>query len=75
MKCRICGKDSDLRLGACFICAEAESIIADGTDMYDKGIDGTEIPAKTPMEKLKLFVLQQRYLKEPLESSRRMVRI
>lgn len=35
-ECNICHKTSDLRLGACFNCAEIQSILHKGTDMYDK---------------------------------------
>ena len=37
--CKCCGRNLDSRLGICFDCANAESIIIDGVDMYD-----TEIP-------------------------------
>lgn len=47
LKCASCGRIRDLRMGHCFDCAVAESIIADGTDMYDNKV------ANTPMEKLK----------------------
>jgi len=53
--CRICNEGGDTRLGVCWNCAEAESVIKDGLDMYDKEV------AKTPMEKLK-FILKQRNL-------------
>ena len=56
MKCEICGKERELRLGACWNCVEAETIINDGTDMYDKGIDGGDVTAKTAMEKLKFLI-------------------
>lgn len=36
--CKCCGRKEELRLGFCFDCAECESVIADGTDMYDKSI-------------------------------------
>jgi hypothetical protein len=50
-KCKICGKESgDTRLGVCWECAEAESIIDSGKDMYDKG------DAKTAMQKLKMLI-------------------
>ena len=57
-ECKSCGKNKDLRLGHCWDCAEAESIIEDGTDMRDKGIfdNGTDRPAKTAMEKLRLLI-------------------
>ena len=43
-------------MGVCFNCAAAESIIDEGLDMFDKGIDGKNIPAKTAMEKLQLLI-------------------
>ena len=55
MECSICKKNKDLSLGSCFDCADAESIIAEGLDMWDKGIDGKEDQAKTSMDKLKLL--------------------
>lgn len=48
--CDSCKRQKDLRMGYCFDCAEAESIIVDGTDMYDKG------SAKTGMKKLKYLI-------------------
>ena len=56
MECRICKQNRDLRMGACFDCAEAETIIAEGLDMYDKGIDGKEEPAKSAMQKVQLLI-------------------
>lgn len=56
MNCNICERDKELRLGTCWDCATAESIIADGKDMYEKGLDGSETPAKTAMEKVKLLI-------------------
>ncbi len=56
MNCQCCGKDRDLRMGHCFACVEAESIINDGVDMFDKGINGKDKPAKTAMEKLKFLI-------------------
>jgi len=57
-ECKCCGRVKELRLGHCWECAEAESIIDEGLDMRDKGIvvDGVERPAQTPMEKLKMLV-------------------
>ncbi len=59
-ECKSCGKRADLREGHCWECAEAESIIADGTDMYDTGMvfGEEERPAKSPMEKL-LFLIKK----------------
>jgi len=51
MACKICGKDrgaNNTRMGVCFDCAEAESIILNGTDMYENKV------AETAMEKLVL---------------------
>lgn len=42
-------------MGHCFDCATVESIIADGTDMYEKGIDGSETPCRTAMDKVVLL--------------------
>ena len=56
-QCKFCGKESDLRMGGCFDCAEAEAIIAEGLDMYDKGIGGEEnVKAKYPGQKLKMLI-------------------
>lgn len=52
-KCNCCGTVVDLRMGYCYACIEAESIIADGTDMYDKKV------AKKPMVKLKHILAHQ----------------
>lgn len=49
-KCECCGQEDDLRMGYCFDCAEAESIIVNGSDMYDKG------NAKTTFEKIKMLI-------------------
>jgi hypothetical protein len=37
-QCKCCDRTKDLRIGFCFDCAEAESIIKEGTDMYDEPI-------------------------------------
>lgn len=36
--CKCCGRKEELRFGFCFDCAECESVIAFGTDMYNKAI-------------------------------------
>jgi hypothetical protein len=41
-KCKCCGRTQDLRLGVCFDCADAESVIAEGTDMYDNEVHKQE---------------------------------
>lgn len=56
MTCKICNKDKELRMGTCFDCAEAESILFGGTDMHDKGLNGSNKPAKSSLEKLKLLI-------------------
>jgi hypothetical protein len=56
MNCKICKKEKDLRMLVCFDCAEAESIIYEGLDMFDKGKNGTQEAAKTSMEKLELLI-------------------
>jgi ribosomal protein L37AE/L43A len=57
MACEICGNPTaETRLGGCWECATVESIIADGTDMYEKGPDGSNIPAKTARGKLKWLI-------------------
>lgn len=54
MECKVCGYKGELRFGVCWYCAEAESIIADGTDMNDNGIG--DRPARTSLEKVKLLL-------------------
>ena len=41
MKCKCCNREKDLRLGVCFDCADAESIVVEGVDMWDN-----EVPAQ-----------------------------
>lgn len=40
-QCKCCKREKELRMGYCFDCVEAESIIQEGVDMYDQ-----EIPKK-----------------------------
>ena len=57
MKCSICKVEvglNGIRLGVCWDCAQAESIIAEGLDMNDKSLTGE--PAKSPLEKVKLLL-------------------
>ncbi len=37
-QCKCCKREKDLRMGYCFDCVEAESIIQTGLDMYDDEI-------------------------------------
>ena len=41
-ECICCKREYELRLGFCFDCATAESIIQEGLDMYDKEIPKQE---------------------------------
>jgi predicted MPP superfamily phosphohydrolase len=42
MKCKCCNREKDLRGGFCFDCANAESIIVEGVDMWDNEIPKIE---------------------------------
>jgi hypothetical protein len=37
-QCKCCEREMELRLGYCFDCVNSESVILDGTDMYDREI-------------------------------------
>jgi hypothetical protein len=37
-QCKCCEREKELRFGYCFDCAESESVIVDGVDMYDNEI-------------------------------------
>ena len=41
-ECICCGRSQELRYGVCFDCADAESIIVEGVDMWDKEIPKQE---------------------------------
>jgi hypothetical protein len=41
MKCKCCNREEELRFGVCFDCADAESVMVEGVNMWDK-----EIPQK-----------------------------
>ena len=56
MKCKTCNLEKELRMEICFNCAEAESIIATGLDMYDRGLNRSNIPAFAAIDKVKLLV-------------------
>ena len=58
MKCNTCKKEksaNDMRLGVCWDCAEAESIIEDGSDMDDKYMFD-DLPPISAMQKLKYLI-------------------
>lgn len=61
MNCKCCGRNKELRLGFCFDCVEAESIISTKLDMYDKPIKKEEDLSQS-MSELK-FILHK-YLSE-----------
>jgi hypothetical protein len=41
-QCKCCERELDLRFGFCFDCADAESVIVEGVDMYDNEITREE---------------------------------
>jgi hypothetical protein len=41
-QCKCCEREKELRFGFCFDCADAESVIAEGVDMYDNEITKEE---------------------------------
>ena len=57
---KCCGRVLDTRMGFCFDCVEAESIIVEGKDMYDK-----EIPLQKGLTKgmSKLQYILKKYIK------------
>lgn len=57
MKCKCCNKEKETRIGFCMDCADCESVIKDGTDMYDKPINKIEGQSKY-MDKLK-YILEK----------------
>jgi hypothetical protein len=42
MNCKCCNREKDLRFGVCFDCADAESIVVEGVDMWDNEIPKQE---------------------------------
>jgi hypothetical protein len=59
-ECKCCGRIQDTRMGFCFDCVEAESVIVEGVDMYDE-----EIPLVEGLTKgmSKLQYILKKYLK------------
>ncbi len=41
-KCKCCERELDLRFGFCFDCVDAESVMVDGVDMWDKEVPKQE---------------------------------
>lgn len=56
MPCIICNDNVELRLGYCWKCAEAQSIISEGLDMREKGDGGKKISAKEADQRLKMLI-------------------
>ena len=59
LTCSICKTKSSpnaIRLGVCWQCIEAESIIGEGLDMYNKGLNHDNTPVTTAMDKVRLLV-------------------
>ena len=54
--CKWCGRDQDLRMGVCFDCAEAQTIMVSGKDMYEKGEGGIEFPVKECTERIRMLI-------------------
>jgi len=57
--CKICKTESSpnaIRLGVCWRCVEAESIIDKGLDMRDKGLSNDSTPAVSAIDKVRLLV-------------------
>lgn len=59
-QCKCCKRDQELRMGYCFDCVESESIIQEGTDMYDQEIPRQE-DLSTGMSKLQHIL--KKYIK------------
>lgn len=58
-KCKVCKKPIGLnssRLGVCWFCAEAESIIEEGLDMSNKSLSKDNTPAVSAMDKVRLLI-------------------
>jgi len=55
MKCKCCKREEELRLGFCFDCADAELLIEEGVDMYDKPVVIQEVMS-TSMSKVQAIL-------------------
>lgn len=63
-QCNCCGRTQDLRLGSCWDCANSESIIEEGTDMYDESPPKIE-GMSTSMSKLQFILRKYISIKTP----------
>ena len=61
-KCKCCEQEAETRMGYCWNCAEAESVIYNGTDMYDNLIPEDESLSKE-MNKLKYILKKYNVVK------------
>lgn len=56
-KCVMCGTESDLRMGWCFTCADAQSILCDGVGMMGADTeDGEHLPTVLINARLKMLL-------------------
>jgi hypothetical protein len=65
MKCKCCNREKDLRLGVCFDCANAESIVVEGVDMWDNEVpkqNGLSAGLSKVQHILKLYGVIQKHL-------------
>ena len=67
-QCQFCGYIGDTRESFCFGCADAQAIIANGTDMYDRTADdrknwsypdgdGVKLPVEDANKRLRLLIM------------------
>lgn len=58
-KCLCCKREQELRMGFCFDCAGAESIIDDGTDMFDNELpEKDRIPGSVAINRLRFLIVK-----------------
>lgn len=61
-QCVCCEQEKELRMGYCYDCIEAQEIIHNGLDMFDKGPEGDDKPALSAIEKVR-FLLKKGWRK------------
>jgi hypothetical protein len=54
-ECKCCGRTQDTRMGYCFDCVDAESVIVEGVNMWDEEIPKVE-GLNTNMSKLQYIL-------------------
>lgn len=57
-KCKCCDREKELRFGYCFDCAECESVIKDGLDMWGEPINNNIEGASKYMSRLQ-YILEK----------------